>query len=86
MLQLQQNRALRQILNAFTSTPIVALHNEVAIHPVSIRLDQKQWKYALRLLSLLLTHLVAQWCPESFLILNPIDVNPDISDEYHYDW
>jgi hypothetical protein len=39
MLQLQQNRALWQNLNALTSTPIIALHNEEAIHPVSVRLD-----------------------------------------------
>jgi hypothetical protein len=58
-LQLQQNRALRRILNAITSMPIIALHNEVAIQPVSLRLDQKQRKYALHLLSLPPTHLVA---------------------------
>jgi hypothetical protein len=58
-LQLQQNRALRRILNAITSMPIIALHNEVAIQPVSLGLDQKQRKYALHLLSLPPTHLVA---------------------------
>jgi ribonuclease HI len=86
MLQLQQNRALRRILNAFTSTPIIALHNEAAIQPVCIRLDQKQRKYALHVLSLPPTHLVAQWCPAAFPILNLIDAIPDISDEYDYDW
>jgi hypothetical protein len=85
-LQLQQNRALHRILNAFTSTPIIALHNEAAIQPVSIRLNQKQRKYALRLLSLLPTHPVAQWCPAAFPMPNLIEVIPDISDEYDYDW
>jgi hypothetical protein len=85
-LQLQQNMALRRILNAFTSMPIIALHNEAAIQPVSIRLDQKQWKYALRLLSLPPTHSVAQRCPQSFPIPNLIDAIPDVSDEYDYDW
>jgi hypothetical protein len=85
MLQLQQNRALRQILNTFTSMPIITLHNEEAIQLVSICLDQKQQKYALHLLSLLPTYLVAQWCPESFPILNLINAIPDISDVYNYD-
>jgi DNA-binding beta-propeller fold protein YncE len=86
MIQLQQDRALWWILNAVTSTPIVALHNEAAIQPVSIGLDQKQRKYALRHLSLPPTHPVPQWCPESFLIPNRIDVIPDVSDEYDYNW
>jgi hypothetical protein len=43
-LQLQQNTALRRILNAFLSTPIIALHNEIAIPPVKIRLNHKKWK------------------------------------------
>jgi ribonuclease HI len=86
MLQLQQNRALWQILNAFTSTPIIALHNEAAIQLVSVRLDQKQWKYALHLLSLPPTHPVAQRCPAAFPIPNLIDAIPDISNEYDYDW
>jgi ribonuclease HI len=66
--------------------PIVALHSEVAIQPVSIHLDQKQRKYALRLLSLPPTHPVAQRYPESFPIPNLIDAIPDVSDEYDYDW
>jgi hypothetical protein len=86
MLQLQQNRALQRNRNAFTSMPIIALHNEAAIQPVSVRLDQKQRKYALRLLSLPPTHPVAQQCPESVPIPNLIDMIPDISDEYDYDW
>jgi hypothetical protein len=85
-LQLQQKRALWWILNAFTSTPIVALHNEAAIQLVSIHLDQKQRKYGLRLLSLPPTHPVAQRCLESFPIPNLIDTIPDVSDEYDYDW
>jgi hypothetical protein len=43
-LQLQQNTALRRILNAFSSTPIIAPHNETAIPPVKIRLNHKKWK------------------------------------------
>jgi ribonuclease HI len=56
------------------------------MQPVSIRLDHKQRKYALRLLSLPPTHPVAQRCPESFPIPNLMDAIPDISDEYDYDW
>jgi hypothetical protein len=86
MLQLQQNRALQQILNTFTSTPIVALHNEAAIQLVSVRLDQKQRTYSLHLLSLPPIHPVAQQCPESFPILNLIDMILEVSNEYEYDW
>jgi hypothetical protein len=86
MLQQQQNRALRWILNTFTSTPIITLHNEAAMQLVSVYLDQKHRNYALRLLSLPPNHPVAQRCPESFPIPNLIDVIPDVSDEYDYDW
>jgi hypothetical protein len=55
-LQLQQNAALRRILNAFCSTPIMALHNEAALPPVAVRLTHKLHKYTLHLLSLLTTH------------------------------
>jgi hypothetical protein len=86
MLELQQNRALWWVMNAFTSTPTIALHNEAAIQPVSISLHQKHRKYALCLLSLPPTHPLAQWCLESFTIPNLIDAIPDVSDEYDYDW
>jgi hypothetical protein len=46
-LQLQQNSALQKILNAFTSTPITALHNEAALPPVIVCLQHQQRKYAL---------------------------------------
>jgi hypothetical protein len=51
-LQVQQNAALRRILNAFRSTPVTALHNEAALPPVVVRLTHKLRKYTLRLLSL----------------------------------
>jgi hypothetical protein len=59
-LQQLQNDALRRILNTFKSIPVPALHNEAALPPVSVRLDSKQCKYALHLLTLPASHPVAQ--------------------------
>jgi hypothetical protein len=46
-LQLQQNAALHRILNAFCSTPIIALHNKATLPPVAVRLTHKLCKYTL---------------------------------------
>jgi hypothetical protein len=60
LLQQQQHEALPRILNAFRSTPTLALHNEAALPPVSVRLTHKQRKYCLRLLSLPESHPVVR--------------------------
>jgi hypothetical protein len=69
-LQSQQNSTLCQILNAFTSTPILALHNEAAIPPISVWLQCRNCKYVLCLLSLPPSHPVIKCCPSSFPIPN----------------
>jgi hypothetical protein len=55
-LQLQQNAALRRILSAFSSTPVIALHNKAALPPVAVWLTHKLRKYTLCLLSLPTMH------------------------------
>jgi hypothetical protein len=82
-LQLQQNAALRRILNAFRSTPVTALHNEAALPLVAVRLIHKLRKYTLHLLSLPTTHPVIQWCPSSYPI--PGHFTTSLSDDHEYD-
>jgi hypothetical protein len=85
-LQLQQNTTLRRILNAFSSTPTVALHNEAAIPPVSVRLNHKQQQYTLRLLSLPPSYPVTRQCPASFPIPSLLRDAPDPNEDYEYAW
>jgi hypothetical protein len=82
-LQSQQNTALRRILNAFTSTPILALHNKAAIPPVSVRLQCRNRKYVLRLLSLPPSHPVVKRYPSSFPV--PNHFHTSICNPYEYD-
>jgi ribonuclease HI len=86
LLQLQQNNAHRPILNAFKSTPTLALHNEAALPPVSVRLDNKQRKYTLRLFSLPTSHPVVQHCPTSFPIPNHLISTLNNQNEYDWAW
>jgi ribonuclease HI len=85
-LQTQQNSALRRILNAFRSTPTLALHNEAALPPVSVRLHSKQRKYILRLLSLPPSHPVVKCCPSSFPIPNHFYTSLYNPNEYDCQW
>jgi hypothetical protein len=85
-LQTQQNAALRRILNAFRSTPIIALHNEAALPPVSVHLQSKQRKYILRLLTLPPSHPVIKRCPSSFPVPNHLLTTLCNTDEYDFDW
>jgi hypothetical protein len=82
-LQMQRNSALRRILNAFRSTPIVALLNEAAIPPVLVRRHHKQRKYTLHLLSLPPSHPVVKRCGSSFPIPNRFFTS--IWNPYEYD-
>jgi hypothetical protein len=82
-LQLQQNAALRRILNAFRSTPVTALHNKAILPPVAGRLTHKLRKYTLRLLSLPTTYPVVRRCPSSYLI--PRYSITSLSDDREYD-
>jgi ribonuclease HI len=82
-LQLQQNAALRRILNAFRSTPVTALHNEAALPPLAVRLTHKLRKYTLHLLSLPTTHPVVRRCPSSYPI--PGHSIASLSDDREYD-
>jgi hypothetical protein len=82
-LQLQQNAALRRILNAFRSTPVTALHNEAALPLVAVRLTHKLHKYTLRLLSLPTMHPVVRRCPSSYPI--PRHSIASLSDDREYD-
>jgi ribonuclease HI len=85
-LQTQQNAALRRILNAFCSTLIIALHNEATLPPISIRLQSKQRKYVLRLLTLPPSHPVIKRCPSSFPVPNHLSTMLCNTDEYDFDW
>jgi hypothetical protein len=85
-LQLQQNAALRRILNAFRSTPIVALHNEAALPPAHIRIQDRQRKYALRILCLPPSHPVVSRCPSSFPIPNHLATSLQNPNEYDCNW
>jgi hypothetical protein len=82
-LQLQQNAALRRILNPFRSTPVMALHNDAALPPVAVRLTHKLCKYTLRLLSLPTTHPVVRRWPSSYPI--PGHFTASMSDDREYD-
>jgi hypothetical protein len=82
-LQLEQNAALCRILNAFRSTPVMALHNEAALPPVAVQLTHKLRKYTLRLLSLPTTHPVVRRCPSSYPI--PGHSIASLSDDREYD-
>jgi hypothetical protein len=85
-LQLQQNAALRRILNAFQSTPLMALHNEAALPLVAVRLTHKLRKYTLHLLSLPTTHLVVQRCPSSYPIPGYSIASLSDYQEYDHPW
>jgi hypothetical protein len=85
-LQTQQNSALQRIMNAFRSTPIVALHNEAAIPPVLLRLHHKHTKYTLRLLTLPPSHPVVRRCPSTFPIPNHFITSIHTTHEYDNEW
>jgi hypothetical protein len=85
-LQTQQNAALHRILNAFRSTPIIALHNEATLPPVSVRLQSKQRKYVLRLLTLPPSHPVIKRWPSSFPVPNHLSTTLCDTDKYDFDW
>jgi hypothetical protein len=85
-LQLQQNAALRRILNAFCSTPIVTLHNEAALPPAHIRIQDRQRKYDLRLLSVPPSHPVVSRCPSSFPIPDHFATSLQNPTEYDCNW
>jgi ribonuclease HI len=85
-LQTQQNAALHRILNAFRSTPTIALHNEATLPPISVRLQSKQRKYALHILSLPPSHPVVKPCPSSFPIPNYLSTALQDPNEYDFDW
>jgi hypothetical protein len=86
ILQSQQNSTLYQILNAFTSTPILTLHNKAAIPPVLVRLQHRNRKFVLRLLSLPPSHLVVQRCPSSFPVPNHFHTSICNPYEYNHLW
>jgi hypothetical protein len=85
-LQTQQNAALRRIQNAFRLTPIIPLHKEAALPPVSVRLQSKQRKYVLRLLTLPPSHPVIKHCPSSFPVPNYLSTTLCDTDKYDFDW
>jgi hypothetical protein len=85
-LQTQQNAALCHILNAFHLIPIIALHNEAALPPVSICLQSKQRKYVLCLLTLPLSHPIIKRGPSSFPIPKHLSTMLCDTDEYIFDW
>jgi ribonuclease HI len=85
-LQTQQNATLRHILNAFRSTPIIALHNKATLPPISIHLQSKQRKYILCLLTLPPSHPIIKRCPSSFPIPNHLSTMLCNTDEYNFDW
>jgi hypothetical protein len=85
-LQTQQNAALRRILKAFHSTPTIALHNKAALPPVSVRLQSKQRKYTLHILSLPPSHPVVKRCRSSFPIPNHLSTALYDPNEYDFDW
>jgi ribonuclease HI len=85
-LQTQQNTALRRILNAFRSTPTMALHNEAALPPVSVCLQSKQRKNALHILSLPPSHPIVKRCPSSFPITNYLSTTLHDPNEYDFAW
>jgi hypothetical protein len=85
-LQIQQNTALCYILNAFCLIPIIALHNEAALPPVSIYLQSKQRKYILYLLTLHPSHPIIKCCPSSFPIPNYLSTMLCDTDEYNFNW
>jgi ribonuclease HI len=85
-LQIQQNAALRRILNAFRSTLTIALHNETALPPVSIHLQSNQRKYVLYLLTLPPSHPIIKRCPSSFPVPNHLSTTLCDPDEYDLHW
>lgn len=52
IIQQTENQAMRKIAGAFRTTPTAAPEAETALSTISIRLDEMQRKYALRLLSM----------------------------------
>jgi hypothetical protein len=64
----------------------MALHNEAALPPVSVRLDNKQRKYTLRLVSLPMSHPIVQRCPTSFPIPNHLISTLNNQNEYDCAW
>jgi hypothetical protein len=85
-LQTQQNATLCCILNAFHSTPIIALHNKAALPPISIHLQSKQTKYVLYLLTLPPSHPVIKCCPSSFPVPNHLSTTLCDTNKYDFDW
>jgi ribonuclease HI len=85
-LQTQQNAACCHILNAFRSTPTIALHNKTALPPISVCQQSKQRKYILHLLTLPPSHPVIKRCPSSFPIPNHLSTILCNPDEYDFDW
>jgi ribonuclease HI len=85
-LQTQQNAALCHILNAFYLILIIALHNEAALPPISIRLQSKQRKYVLHLLTLPPSHPIIKCCPSSFPVPNHFSTMLCDTDTYDFNW
>jgi ribonuclease HI len=65
-LETVQNSALRKILGAFRTTPIVALQTEAALPPVHVRLQHAQRRYAIRILTMPKDHPIRRQCPVTF--------------------
>ena len=85
-LQTIQNIALRKILGAFRTTPTSAMHIEAAIPPVHIRLTHLQRKYAIRILTMPMSHPVRQRCPLSFPPALYAMIGPDEGSEKWIEW
>jgi hypothetical protein len=84
-LQRQHNAALCRILNTFYSTLTIALHNEATLPPISIRLQSKQRKYVLHLLTLPPSHPIIKCCPSSFPMPNHLSTTLCNPDDYDFD-
>jgi hypothetical protein len=85
-LQTQQNTALRCILNTCCSTLIIALHNEATLPPISVRLQSKQRRYVLCLLTQPPSHPVIKYYPSSFPVPDYLSTMLCNTDEYDFDW
>ena len=64
-LQSLQNKAVRRILGAFSTTPVLALEAEAALLPPNLRLRYQQRRYALRILTLDQNHPIRKRTPDS---------------------